>query len=125
MNTSTVTTASTVFIHKSAKGAITLSFADGDTNYTVFGEDIAKEAAFALSERVNPQVQVKGDRKYYMTKGKVSVTFRPTGTTVDETGRRSGTARIEAIGDAPNELDVTFGSLDFGAAQASNASKLA
>ena len=125
MNTSKITTASTVFVHKSAKGAITLSFADGETQYTVFGEDIEKGAAFALSERINPQVQVKGDRRYYMTKGKVSITFRPTGTTVDEAGRRSGTARIEAIGDAPNELDSAFGSLDFGAAQASDASRLA
>ena len=124
MNISTVTTAATVFIHKSAKGALTISFADGDTNFTVFGEDIAPEAAQELKARLNPEVQAKGDRRYYMTKGKVTIAFRPTGTTVDETGRRSGTARIESIGDAPNTLDTAFGALDFGAAPAQPAGTL-
>ena len=107
----TITTASTVFIHKSAKGALTLSFNDGDVAVTTFPEDITAEAAAALKARLNPERQTKTredgtERKYYMTKGKVLVTFRPTGHTVDpDTGRKSGTAFIEKIEDAPNALE--------------------
>lgn len=106
-----IKTASTVFIHKSAKGALTLTFNDGDVAVTVFPEDIAPEAAAALKARLNPEVQVKKrddgtERRYYMTRGKCLVTFRPTGSAIDpDTGRKSGTAYIESIEDAPNALE--------------------
>lgn len=111
MTSNTITTASTVFIHKSDRGNLTLTFNDGDVNVTVFPEDIAPEAAAFLKEHLNPEVQTKvkadgSERRYYMTKGKLLVHFRPTGSTVDpDTGRRSGTAFIEKLEDAPNALE--------------------
>lgn len=111
MNSNTITTASTVFIHKSAKGALTMTFTDGDVNVTVFPEDITAEAAAFLKEHLNPEVQTKTradgtERRFYMTKGKLLVHFRPTGHTVDpDTGRKSGTAYIEKLEDAPNALE--------------------
>jgi hypothetical protein len=123
-----IKSATTAFIHKSAKGAITLMFTDGDISFTVFGEDMEPEAVQALKARLNPELQTKGDRKYYMTKGKVMVSFRPKGSgpKSDETGRLSATAFVIAVEDAPNQLDMAFGGLDFGsAAVAVPADKLA
>ena len=104
-------TATTVFIHKSAKDALTASFTDGDVNVTVFPEDIEETAAAELKNRLNPELQTKTAadgtvRKYYMTKGKVKVTFRITGVREDEaTGKVSATATILGIEDAPNVFE--------------------
>jgi len=112
-----IKSATTAFIHKSAKGAITLTFTDDDISFTVFGEDMEPEVAQAIKAHLNPELQSKGDRKFYMTKGKVMVSFRPKGSgpKADETGRISATAFVTAVEGAPNQLDAAFGGLDFGA----------
>lgn len=106
-------TNSLVFVHKSDKGALTVTFNYGDTAVTCFAEDIAEAPAKFLKENLSDVKTSEKDgkvRKYRMSNQKLAVTFEPQGeVTKDEFGRANARAIITGLAPAPNHLsDITF-----------------
>lgn len=106
-------TNSLVFVHKSDKGAITVTFNYGDTAVTCFAEDISAEAAGFLKQNLSDVKSSEKDgkvRKYRVTTMKMAVAFEPQGeVTKDEFGRANARAVITGLAPAPNHLsDITF-----------------